>query len=142
MTETAPHDLPAGEWAGRPVSLTDVHPPLTAAEDLAAAAVVSALPFLELPAGPVAPFFDGTQVCAQVDPEVFFPPKGASPAKAKALCGSCEFLNPCRRYALTAWVAGYPVNGVWGGTSFTDRARLRRSVVAGALVDVDEDVAS
>lgn len=119
----------------------------------AALAAVSALPLLELPDGPQAPYFDGTQLCAQVDPELFFPDSGGSVQAAKRLCGGCEFLNPCRRYAMTAWVAGYPVGGVWGGTSANDRQHFRRAAAAAgsgrldidAVPDevlVDEDLAS
>jgi hypothetical protein len=135
---------PAGEWGPRPLPL-----PEEAHEDLGAAALAAA-PLLELPAGPEAPDFDGSQVCAQVDPELFFPRKGGSNAAAKKLCGTCEFLNPCRRYAMTAHVAGYPVSGVWGGTSDRDRQRLRSAAVTAASLatedlvdhDVDEDLAS
>jgi len=106
-------------------------------------ALVTALPYLELAAGPTAPLFDGTQVCAQVDPELWFPEKGGSNRAAKALCGVCEFLNPCRRYALTARAVGVPVSGIWGGTSERDRARVRSAVVDHVLDEdlVDHDVA-
>lgn len=91
------------------------------------------------PALPEAPYFDGTQVCAQVDPELFFPEKGGSSAGAKKLCSSCEFLAPCLDYALVARINGMGIAGVWGGTSDRDRQRIRRGLVAGAP-ELDEDL--
>lgn len=128
-----PDELPPGGSAQHPSPLQAV----PASIDAAGVAAVAALPLLELPAGPEAPLFDGTQLCAQVDPELFFPDKGGSVRSAKQLCGVCEFLTPCRRYAMTAWVAGYPVSGVWGGTSETDRRHLRRAAAAAAAQRVE-----
>ncbi len=71
------------------------------------------------------PKFDGSQICAQVDPEIFFPdpdfPTGVSPLTAKALCLGCDFRTQCLSYALT-----HDVIGVWGGTTGIERRRLRR----------------
>lgn len=96
--------------------------------------------FLALAPAPAAPYFDGTQVCAQVDPELFYPEKGGSTRDAKKVCAGCEFLNPCRRYAITTYINGHPILGVWGGTSERDRRALRLAAAGGAL-DVDEDQA-
>lgn len=109
--------------------------------------LMSALPLLELPLTPPPPNFDGSQLCAQTDPELFFPHKGGTSAPAKRICGRCEFLNPCRRYALTARGGDRPVTGVWGGTSERDRQRIRRAMTEAfgledqAHVDVVDDVA-
>lgn len=63
------------------------------------------------------PNFDGSQICAQTDPEMFFMDhQGANPRPAKKLCADCPFLEECREYAV--W---HNVVGVWGGT--TERAR-------------------
>ena len=94
------------------------------------------------PTGPLAPHFDGTQLCAQVDPELFFPEKGSPSAPAKKLCATCEFLAPCLEYGMTARIGGMPVQGVWGGTSARDRAALRRELVPVDVVDQRLDVAS
>jgi WhiB family redox-sensing transcriptional regulator len=76
---------------------------------------------------PTAPEFDGTQLCAETDPELFFPGKGGTPREAKAICERCEFLEPCLAYALRATDPhGYPLVGVWGGTTAQDRRRLRQ----------------
>lgn len=131
MTDDIPAKQPAGERS-------------TTAPPRSTAAAPARFP-QELPDGPA------EALCAQVDPEAFFPPKGSASAAAKAICGRCELLDPCRQYALTARVTGgYPVSGIWGGTSEADRTRLRRAAAAAAvdelvvdLVDlVDHDVAS
>jgi hypothetical protein len=72
-----------------------------------------------------APFFDGTQPCAQTDPEAFFPEKGGSTREAKRLCAGCEFRIPCLEYATTAASAGVILAGIWGGTSERERRRIR-----------------
>lgn len=60
-------------------------------------------------------------LCAQTDPEAFFPEKGDSTQRAKRMCRGCPLISACLDYALT-----HPVYGVWGGTSQIDRSRLRR----------------
>lgn len=85
-----------------------------------------------------APLFDGTQACAGVDIEVFFPSPGGHVSAliegAKDICRSCHFLHPCRDYAV--WAQGVPgrwVDGVWGGTTAGQRAHIRRTATrAGA----------
>lgn len=63
-------------------------------------------------------------ICAQTDPEAFFPEKGGSTARAKAVCDSCPIRRECLDWAL----AHDERFGVWGGTSEQDRRliRLRR----------------
>lgn len=75
-------------------------------------------PAAVVPSYVVAPYptLDGSQLCAQVDVEMFFPEKGGSPTPARQLCASCDFLRPCLAYALT-----HDVHGVWGGTSQKQR---------------------
>lgn len=59
--------------------------------------------------------FDGTQLCAQVDPNLFFPEHRkewkSNVAEAKALCAQCPMLAACSKYA-TETVGLY---GVWAG---------------------------
>lgn len=74
---------------------------------------------------PVAPHFDGTQPCAETDPEAFFPDKGGSPTQAKRICRGCEFREDCLEYALTTRIHGFWLQGIWGGTSAQERQRLR-----------------
>ena len=63
-------------------------------------------------------------LCAETDPEVFFPEKGGNNAPAKRVCGRCEVRAECLEYALS-W-PGLPLDGIWGGTSFTQRRDLLR----------------
>jgi len=63
-------------------------------------------------------------LCAQVDPDLWFPEKGGSTREAKALCARCPVHPECLAYAL----AHDERFGVWGGASERDRRRMRRSV--------------
>jgi hypothetical protein len=74
---------------------------------------------------------DGSQPCAQTDPELFFPEKGSNPRIAKQLCQHCPLIRPCLEVGLL-----YDVEGVWGGTSLKKRKRLRRAygITAESLV--------
>lgn len=69
------------------------------------------------------PDLDGTQACADVDPEVFFPHDSDDRAitVAKAVCSGCPFQRPCLAYALT-----HHVTGIWGATTTDERRSLRR----------------
>ena len=60
--------------------------------------------------------------CLGVDPDLFFPERGASTREAKSVCGSCEVRLECLEYAL---VNGEKF-GIWGGLSGRERRRLRR----------------
>ena len=41
-------------------------------------------------------------LCAQTDPEAFFPEKGGSTREAKRVCRSCEVRAECLEYAASA----------------------------------------
>lgn len=60
--------------------------------------------------------------CLGVDPDLFFPERGASTREAKAVCGSCEVRADCLEYALDH----AEKFGIWGGLSERERRRLRR----------------
>jgi WhiB family transcriptional regulator, redox-sensing transcriptional regulator len=64
-------------------------------------------------------------LCAQTDPEAFFPEKGGSTREAKRICGGCEVRAECLEYAL----ANDERFGIWGGLSERERRRLRRAAV-------------
>lgn len=69
--------------------------------------------------------FDGTQLCAQVDPELFFSDEEgvyAHLAQAKAICKSCPLVTPCLEYALSHT----DLDGVWGATTLKERSLMRR----------------
>ncbi len=61
-------------------------------------------------------------LCAQTDPEAFFPEKGGSTRDAKRVCSSCEVRSECLEYALQ----NDERFGIWGGLSERERRRLRR----------------
>ncbi|MFJ6417866.1 WhiB family transcriptional regulator [Paeniglutamicibacter sp. NPDC091659] len=64
-------------------------------------------------------------LCAQTDPEAFFPEKGGSTRDAKRVCGSCSVRSECLEYALT----NDERFGIWGGLSERERRRLRKRAV-------------
>jgi WhiB family redox-sensing transcriptional regulator len=61
-------------------------------------------------------------LCAQTDPEAFFPEKGGSTRDAKKICGSCEVRDHCLEYALE----NDERFGIWGGLSERERRKLRK----------------
>ncbi|NYJ04611.1 WhiB family redox-sensing transcriptional regulator [Geodermatophilus daqingensis] len=64
-------------------------------------------------------------LCAETDPEAFFPEKGGSTREAKKICTGCEVKAECLEYAL----ANDERFGIWGGLSERERRRLRRRAV-------------
>ena len=61
-------------------------------------------------------------LCAQTDPEAFFPEKGGSTRDAKRICAQCTVRAECLEYALK----NDERFGIWGGLSERERRRLRR----------------
>lgn len=64
-------------------------------------------------------------LCAQTDPEAFFPEKGGSTREAKRICQGCEVRDACLEYAL----AHDERFGIWGGLSERERRRLKRGII-------------
>jgi WhiB family redox-sensing transcriptional regulator len=62
-------------------------------------------------------------LCAETDPEAFFPEKGGSTREAKRVCLSCEVRVECLEYALEHDERF----GIWGGLSERERRRLKRA---------------
>ena len=60
--------------------------------------------------------------CLGVDPDLFFPERGASTREAKSVCRGCEVRVECLEYAL----AQGEKFGIWGGLSERERRRVRR----------------
>ena len=60
--------------------------------------------------------------CLGVDPDLFFPERGASTKEAKSVCGGCEVKSECLEYALRHGEKF----GIWGGMSERERRRIRR----------------
>ena len=52
--------------------------------------------------------------CIGVDPEMFFPDRGAPVREAKAVCRSCPVCRDCLKFALSEPAERF---GIWGGTS-------------------------
>ena len=65
-------------------------------------------------------------LCAQTDPESFFPEKGGSTREAKRVCLSCEVRSECLDYALN----NDERFGIWGGLSERERRRLKKRAVS------------
>jgi WhiB family transcriptional regulator, redox-sensing transcriptional regulator len=63
-------------------------------------------------------------LCAQTDPELFFPEKGGSTADAKRVCAACPVRAQCEADAVRN-NEGY---GVWGGSVREDRRLERREL--------------
>lgn len=59
-------------------------------------------------------------LCAQTDPEEFFPEKGGPTALAKKICGRCPVATECLDFALTH----DEQYGIWGGRSPRERGVL------------------
>ena len=68
---------------------------------------------------------DEEALCAQTDPEAFFPEKGGSTREAKRVCRSCDVRAECLEYALEHDERF----GIWGGMSERERRRLKREAV-------------
>jgi WhiB family transcriptional regulator, redox-sensing transcriptional regulator len=60
-------------------------------------------------------------LCAETDPEAFFPEKGGSTREAKRVCVGCEVRAECLEFALR----NDERFGIWGGLSERERRRLR-----------------
>lgn len=61
-------------------------------------------------------------LCAQTDPEAFFPEKGGSTRDAKKVCGACAVKQECLDYALS----NDERFGIWGGLSERERRKLKK----------------
>jgi WhiB family redox-sensing transcriptional regulator len=64
-------------------------------------------------------------LCAQTDPEAFFPDKGGSTREAKRICQGCEVRSECLEFAL----AHDERFGIWGGLSERERRKLKKRAV-------------
>ena len=61
--------------------------------------------------------------CLGVDPDLFFPERGASTKEAKEVCRGCVVREDCLEYALQ----NSEKFGIWGGMSERERRRIRRA---------------
>ena len=87
----------------------------------------SSSPAEPMPASPwtaLTPADDGWRLdalCAETDPEAFFPEKGGSTREAKRVCTGCDVRAECLEFALS----NDERFGIWGGLSERERRRLR-----------------
>jgi WhiB family redox-sensing transcriptional regulator len=68
-------------------------------------------------------------LCAQADPDAWFPAKGqhASAKAAMRICRQCPVRGQCLDYALSgADTWGGIATGIWGGTTPHERGQLRQ----------------
>jgi len=61
--------------------------------------------------------------CMGVDPDLFFPERGASTKEAKEVCRGCVVRDDCLEFALR----NSEKFGIWGGMSERERRRVRRA---------------
>lgn len=59
--------------------------------------------------------------CLGADADLFFPERGSSTRKAKAICGECQVQIECLDFALDNGERF----GIWGGLSERERRRVR-----------------
>lgn len=75
---------------------------------------------------PEIPAWVGLALCAETDPEAFFPEPGAVSADlialAKRVCARCDVREDCLDYAVEHRVE----HGIWGGQTVRERERERR----------------
>ncbi|WP_136089519.1 WhiB family transcriptional regulator [Auritidibacter ignavus] len=114
--------------AGQPHNVTALHSVPTAPQKQAPSSGVQSI-WLGLPGfgdtaddGELA--WQADALCAQTDPEAFFPEKGGSTRDAKRVCAQCTVRQECLDYAL----AHDERFGIWGGMSERERRRLRKKM--------------
>ncbi|HEY0689297.1 MAG TPA: WhiB family transcriptional regulator [Kribbella sp.] len=71
------------------------------------------------------PSWQERALCAQTDPEAFFPEKGGSTREAKKVCLGCGVRGECLEYALQ----NDERFGIWGGLSERERRKLKKRAV-------------
>lgn len=87
---------------------------------------------LDIAGMPQPPAWMVNALCAQTDPDGFFPQKGGPPQRAmKAICGQCPVAKPCLEYALD----NKEPYGIWGGKSVAERRRMAKARLIEAGVD-------
>lgn len=60
-------------------------------------------------------------LCADEDPDLFFPSHGSPGTKAREICAACAVREQCLDYALDA-----DQLGIWGGLDQQERRNLKR----------------
>lgn len=60
--------------------------------------------------------------CRGADADLFFPERGASTRKAKAICNACDVQAECLEFAIQQ----SEKFGIWGGLSERERRKIRK----------------
>jgi WhiB family transcriptional regulator, redox-sensing transcriptional regulator len=81
------------------------------------------------------PEWQDLALCAETDPELFFPEKGGGSRDAKRICRQCPVRAECLEYAL----ANDERVGVWGGLSVSERDRMAKQAASAPDADADDD---
>lgn len=121
-------DTPLSVVDDEPQADSDAHVSLGDAVDFELGVTVpqlSLIPGLDAMVDPAEEQWQDRALCAQTDPEAFFPEKGGSTREAKRICLGCEVRGECLEYAL----ANDERFGIWGGLSERERRRLKRGIV-------------
>lgn len=61
-------------------------------------------------------------LCAQTDPDMFYPDKGQGPGPAREVCMACHVRPSCLEHALDNGES----QGIWGGMTPKERAAVKR----------------
>jgi hypothetical protein len=77
-------------------------------------------------------------LCAQTDPEIFFPLKGAPGHEAKRICTQCPVRLPCLEEALARDLTW----GIWGGLTPRERRKERDRRAGRGAADAGADRAT
>ncbi|ORL93317.1 whib transcriptional regulator [Prescottella equi] len=121
-------DTPLSVVDDEPQADSDAHVSLGDAVDFELDVTVpqlSLIPGLDAMVDPAEEQWQDRALCAQTDPEAFFPEKGGSTREAKRICLGCEVRGECLEYAL----ANDERFGIWGGLSERERRRLKRGII-------------
>lgn len=78
--------------------------------------------------------WQASALCAQTDPEAFFPEKGGSTREAKRVCLACDVRAECLEWALNHEERF----GIWGGMSERERRKLKKYNVAATRLNFHE----
>jgi WhiB family transcriptional regulator, redox-sensing transcriptional regulator len=106
-------------------NLLDEDGPFPSDHDRPVAGVAPVLPLFGAPADDPVMGWQERALCAQTDPEAFFPEKGGSTREAKRVCTGCDVRAECLEYALEHDERF----GIWGGLSERERRKLKRRAV-------------
>jgi WhiB family transcriptional regulator, redox-sensing transcriptional regulator len=115
-------------WAGQPASRAVLRREVTTGKSRESKGrggetIVNELDVLDDESGELA--WQERALCAQTDPEAFFPEQGGSTREAKRVCLSCDVRGECLEYAL----AHDERFGIWGGLSERERRKLKKRAV-------------